>query len=43
MKALDEPPMPYKSLDDIVKAISDTVDIIEILKPIYNFKASFAE
>ena len=35
--------MAYKSLDDILKAISDTVDIIEVLKPIYNFKASFGD
>ena len=40
---LDEAPMAYKSLDDIVDVISETVDIIEILKPVYNFKASFGE
>ena len=37
---LDEAPMAYKSLDDIVDVIAPTVDIIEILKPVYNFKAS---
>lgn len=37
---LDEAPMAYKSLDDIIDIISETVDIIEILKPVYNFKAS---
>lgn len=37
---LDEAPMAYKSLDDIVNAISETVSIIEVLKPVYNFKAS---
>ncbi|MCR5136585.1 MAG: RtcB family protein [Oscillospiraceae bacterium] len=36
---LDESPMAYKSLDDIIGVIGDTVDIIEVLKPIYNFKA----
>ena len=37
---LDEAPMAYKSLDDIVNTISETVEIIEVLKPVYNFKAS---
>lgn len=37
---LDESPMVYKSIDEIVNNIRDTVDIIEIIKPIYNFKAS---
>ncbi len=36
---LDECPMAYKSMDDIVKNIGDTVEITEIIKPIYNFKA----
>lgn len=36
---LDECPMAYKSIDDIVNNIGDTVDIIETIKPIYNFKA----
>lgn len=39
-KTIDEAPMAYKSLEDIVDNISDTVDIIDILKPIYNFKAN---
>lgn len=37
---LDEAPMAYKSLDDILDVIRDSVDVIEVLKPIYNFKAS---
>ena len=37
---LDECPMAYKRLDDIVKHIDDTVEIEHIIKPIYNFKAS---
>lgn len=37
---LDECPMAYKGIDDIVNNIGDTVDILDILKPIYNFKAS---
>jgi len=37
---LDESPMAYKSLDDIIDVIRDSVDVIDIMKPIYNFKAS---
>ena len=37
---LDEAPMAYKSLDDIIGVIRESVDVIEVLKPIYNFKAS---
>lgn len=36
---LDECPMAYKSMDDIVNNIGDTVDILKVIKPIYNFKA----
>ena len=36
---LDEAPMAYKSLDDIIGDVRESVDILEILKPIYNFKA----
>ena len=37
---IDEAPMAYKSLEDIIGVISESVDIIEVLKPIYNFKAN---
>ena len=37
---IDEAPMAYKSMDDIISVIDETVDIIEILKPVYNFKAN---
>ena len=37
---LDESPMAYKSLDDIIDVINDSVDVMDIMKPIYNFKAS---
>ena len=37
---LDEAPMAYKSLADIVDVIGDTAEVIDIMKPIYNFKAS---
>ena len=40
---LDEAPMAYKSLDDIIDVIRDTVDIVEELKPVYNFKADGTE
>ena len=40
LSTLDEAPMAYKSLDDIVDVIRDTVDILDIMKPVYNFKAS---
>ena len=36
---LDEAPMAYKSLEDIIGDIQEAVDVIEVLKPIYNFKA----
>lgn len=36
---LDECPMAYKNIDDIVNNIKDTVEILDIIKPIYNFKA----
>ena len=38
-QTLDECPMAYKSMNDIVDNIGDTVEINEIIKPIYNFKA----
>ena len=37
---IDEAPMAYKSLEDIIDVIKESVDVIEVLKPIYNFKAS---
>ena len=37
---IDEAPMAYKSLEDIIDVIADSVDILEVLKPIYNFKAN---
>lgn len=36
---LDECPMAYKGMDDILNNIGDTADVVEIIKPIYNFKA----
>ena len=37
---IDESPMAYKSLEDIIDVVSESVDIIEVIKPIFNFKAS---
>lgn len=37
---IDESPMVYKPIDEIVENIKDTVEIVKIIKPIYNFKAS---
>ncbi|MBO5102888.1 MAG: RtcB family protein [Clostridia bacterium] len=39
-KTLDESPMAYKSMDDIVNNIEPTAEIVKQIKPIYNFKAS---
>ncbi len=36
---LDESPMAYKPMDEIVSLISPTVDIVKVIKPVYNFKA----
>lgn len=36
---LDECPMAYKGMEDIVNNINDTAEIVKIIKPIYNFKA----
>lgn len=37
---LDEAPMAYKRLEDIIYVIKESVDVIDVMKPIYNFKAS---
>lgn len=36
---LDEAPMAYKPIEEILNNIQDTVEIYKVLKPIYNFKA----
>lgn len=36
---LDEAPRAYKPMQSIIDAIHDSVDIVKIIKPIYNFKA----
>lgn len=37
---LDDAPMAYKSQESIIDVIRESVDIIDVMKPIYNFKAS---
>ena len=36
---LDESPMAYKPIEEILQYIEDTMDIEKVIKPIYNFKA----
>lgn len=36
---IDESPFVYKPMQEIIDNIKDTVEIIDIIKPIYNFKA----
>lgn len=36
---IDESPMAYKSMEDIVSNIGDTAEIVSVIRPIYNFKA----
>jgi len=40
---LDECPMAYKNMDDIVGNIGPTADVVTVIKPIYNFKAGNEE
>jgi RNA-splicing ligase RtcB len=37
---IDEAPQAYKSPDEIIKSIGETVEIVERLTPVYNFKAA---
>jgi len=37
---LDESPMAYKSIEEIMTQVTPTADIIERIRPVYNFKAS---
>ncbi|MDR0571123.1 MAG: RtcB family protein [Clostridiales Family XIII bacterium] len=40
METLDESPMAYKSMDEIVAQIDPTAEILERIRPLYNFKAT---
>lgn len=37
---LDESPMAYKAMDDIIEHTKNTIDIHQIIKPLYNFKSN---
>ena len=37
---LDESPMAYKNMDEIVDQIGPTAEIVERIRPVYNFKAA---
>lgn len=37
---IDEAPAAYKPAEDIIGPIAEAVDIIDVMRPIYNFKAS---
>jgi RNA-splicing ligase RtcB len=39
-ETLDESPMAYKNMDDIINNIAPTANILKIIKPVYNYKAS---
>ena len=39
-QTLDEAPMAYKSLEDIIDVVRESVDVVEVMKPVFNFKAS---
>ena len=37
-ETLDESPDCYKSMDEIIKAVEPTVEVLKVLKSIYNYK-----
>ncbi|MBQ7378800.1 MAG: RtcB family protein [Clostridia bacterium] len=40
---IDESPMAYRSIDDILDTVEPTVDVVDVILPVYNFKASRSE
>jgi RNA-splicing ligase RtcB len=36
---IDESPMVYKDMNEIIDFMSETVEVIYLIKPVYNFKA----
>lgn len=40
IETIDESPFVYKPIDEIIQNVQDSVEIIDIIKPVYNFKAS---
>lgn len=39
-ETIDECPLAYKNIDEIMKNIVDTAEILDVIKPVYNFKAA---
>jgi len=39
-KTIDESPMAYKDAEEVLKYLDETVEVVEIVKPVYNFKAA---
>ena len=39
-KTLDESPMAYKNMDEIIANIGPTAKILKVIKPVYNYKAA---
>lgn len=37
---IDEAPMAYKNMDEIIKNIEPTAEVVNVIKPIFNFKAA---
>lgn len=37
---IDEAPFAYKPIEEIIENTKDTIEIVEIIRPIYNFKSS---
>ena len=40
MDTIDESPMAYKPMESIMRNIGPTADVVKVIKPVYNFKAS---
>lgn len=39
VSTIDEAPMVYKPIEEIMENVKDTAEIVDVIKPIYNFKA----
>lgn len=39
LSTIDESPFVYKPMNEIIKNIKETVDIVSCIKPVYNYKA----
>lgn len=40
LSTLDEAPMAYKPMEEIISNIGETAEVLKIIKPVYNFKAA---